>query len=1348
MRIAAKKASMKRSESSNVPTSTSRRPAAADSTTQISCSTNKRVPPSSRTDCCEPTHNFAQHNTKHDVIDVGRGVAIQIATVKTGRIRHMYEKKRQPKVESESSLITGPVMLATIPDVSKECPDCTGTFSSDSDLLDHIIETHVTTSDTSLDNNDHIPSSTSPPIVITKRYFCVDSSNSESVSSFSLTSTSISDSNIFLSKENDAFYSKCRVSRPYVPKISSSSNGKSYSQRYISNCKCFETDLNSDLSNNDFNASFETDLNSDLPKNDFNVSFETDSNSDISNNDLNSKFVGGCDTPTDGPAKPFKTFTDKKESLYCKEILEYFEKFDSSDEGISNTRPLYAKGGEVYCFDVRKLGKDYLRDDYHWKNDGIRTYPAKTPDPKLKITTFKCFIDDGQGKKVASNLFTKKSFTLISNPNRVIVHYSGDEKIYKPMPHGNSKTLKMPYLPTCPSVVAKMRDEVKINTPAKVLNKNKAHSASVPAEGVTNARNYNQVNNLRRAALNEKKLGPDSVMNLAEMAAVIEEGKFCQKLEIHPDLMCLFALPKLLDEFEKILKNIKEPILMHYDTTFNIGDFYVSMLVVRHPLLENTSNLCTPAIPIAFLFHERKFTKTHKYFFEQLSESVPILKNTKNAVFITDREKAIIDAIKSSFPNNPLAFCHNHIKQNLKYTVLNRGGSAHDCAFYKHELKSLLDSSSEEDFDKMFRDKSEKWSEAFLDYFKSNLYNDIKNHACRFVVEKFMTYDDWSGITNNASESTNKQLKDFLSEDGRRGELPICVAFFQMYSFLNSFYDDICRGKAMCGPYQLKTKYESQYRIDPDELLLINKHESLAEFVNRMKGQKKDQNSSIIQLNVSNANENEMLDQEQITLGELKLESSHLSSLQRARILVKNNSINYIQSNNVYLVENIDKITYMVKLFPKESCNCQAKKDCYHILAVKIFLDMPIEKKSKSYTLTDLRKNCRSKSDKRSGRKKPRKNDIDPDKNLPASDSIIMKREAVSTSLPPFSNDENDDQYLESLCPPVSPERDEILINTISHTNPTKKRKRSSSKHSSQTKKVKIDTLEIQSRSSILKPGNYIDSETINAAQKIILSQYKNIHGLQDCLLVPEDPKNGRWLYRKKFSPISNYPGAQIHPTGREHWVLSIVMSPPKNNRSEVFLLDSGYFSRSLSPTMLEIQLAALYGKNCDHIVVKRPNIQNQDSDKNNCAFFSIAYLIEYCENNFFDDTFSMDFEFDEDQMRSHLVQCIDNFKFTPFPKLNFLAKRNIEPETMCIKLICICNFPEGFDDNLFLCSKCQNLYHFSCISSEIVHATYSDWCCQMCRFSVSDVDTSESVRLSKRERKPSKKIVANCEYS
>ena len=46
-------------------------------------------------------------------------------------------------------------------------------------------------------------------------------------------------------------------------------------------------------------------------------------------------------------------------------------------------------------------------------------------------------------------------------------------------------------------------------------------------------------------------------------------------------------------------------------------------------------------------------------------------------------------------------------------------------------------------------------------------------------------------------------------------------------------------------------------------------------------------------------------------------------------------------------------------------------------------------------------------------------------------------------------------------------------------------------------------------------------------------------------------------------------------------------MSPPRNKTSEIFLLDSGYLARSLHiPPMLQIQLASLYGKNNDHILV------------------------------------------------------------------------------------------------------------------------------------------------------------------
>ena len=37
---------------------------------------------------------------------------------------------------------------------------------------------------------------------------------------------------------------------------------------------------------------------------------------------------------------------------------------------------------------------------------------------------------------------------------------------------------------------------------------------------------------------------------------------------------------------------------------------------------------------------------------------------------------------------------------------------------------------------------------------------------------------------------------------------------------------------------------------------------------------------------------------------------------------------------------------YATKLYPKESCTCPAKKDCYHIIAAKISIGMNVEPKN------------------------------------------------------------------------------------------------------------------------------------------------------------------------------------------------------------------------------------------------------------------------------------------------------------------------------------------------------------------------------------------------------------------
>ena len=77
----------------------------------------------------------------------------------------------------------------------------------------------------------------------------------------------------------------------------------------------------------------------------------------------------------------------------------------------------------------------------------------------------------------------------------------------------------------------------------------------------------------------------------------------------------IVADESLTQEVNNLLEVNDKKTLFSYDTTFNIGDFYMTPLICRHPLLKND-----PAFPCAFLFHETKTTETHKCFFKYIQE--------------------------------------------------------------------------------------------------------------------------------------------------------------------------------------------------------------------------------------------------------------------------------------------------------------------------------------------------------------------------------------------------------------------------------------------------------------------------------------------------------------------------------------------------------------------------------------------------------------------------------------------------------------------------------------------------------------------------------------------------------
>ena len=101
---------------------------------------------------------------------------------------------------------------------------------------------------------------------------------------------------------------------------------------------------------------------------------------------------------------------------------------------------------------------------------------------------------------------------------------------------------------------------------------------------------------------------------------------------------------------------------LSYDVTFQLEDYYLSVLVFRHSLFENS-----PIMHVAFMIHERKFQSVHETFFNILLKQLPRLKKCRNLPIIIDREKALFNAIQKILPNVTVLLCWNHIKRDLAF---------------------------------------------------------------------------------------------------------------------------------------------------------------------------------------------------------------------------------------------------------------------------------------------------------------------------------------------------------------------------------------------------------------------------------------------------------------------------------------------------------------------------------------------------------------------------------------------------------------------------------------------------------------------------------------------------------
>ena len=86
---------------------------------------------------------------------------------------------------------------------------------------------------------------------------------------------------------------------------------------------------------------------------------------------------------------------------------------------------------------------------------------------------------------------------------------------------------------------------------------------------------------------------------------------YIAEIKTLPDLHVTAAHPELISEFDCLIQMIGEDaVCLLYDTTFEMGDYYISTLAFKHFMFKSW-----PVIPLSYMIHERRKQNCHEAHF-------------------------------------------------------------------------------------------------------------------------------------------------------------------------------------------------------------------------------------------------------------------------------------------------------------------------------------------------------------------------------------------------------------------------------------------------------------------------------------------------------------------------------------------------------------------------------------------------------------------------------------------------------------------------------------------------------------------------------------------------------------
>ena len=298
---------------------------------------------------------------------------------------------------------------------------------------------------------------------------------------------------------------------------------------------------------------------------------------------------------------------------------------------------------------------------------------------------------------------------------------------------------------------------------------------------------------------------------------------FVQDVKAAPNPMCVLSSEWQLDDMVRFLTNNNQFGILTADTTYNLGDFYVTPMTYPHLMLQDVNTGKAPIILGPVLVHQRVDFNSFNNFSSTLVGCRRELRQI--LAFGSDGDKALVEAFTHNFPYAIQLRCFLHFKRNVQEKLKELGFSSSVSNEFLADIfgkrvggtfqAGLVDCSTVEEFDDCLKKLEPIWNAresssepAFHQYFVQYQADVVRYHMRRDLRESCGLGSPPAEFTTNSSESINAALKRKVNH--KESDWPQFNEHMKV--FVESQREEIIRALSGRGRYRLNPVF-SHYGV-------------------------------------------------------------------------------------------------------------------------------------------------------------------------------------------------------------------------------------------------------------------------------------------------------------------------------------------------------------------------------------------------------------------------------------------------------------------------------------------------------------------------------------------------------